>query len=253
MSDKPAVDVRNLTAGYNGKPVLENLNFSIEKGCLAGLVGPNGAGKSTLIRVILGLHKPWQGEVTISHTENVTRKNKGIGYTPQAELVDWNFPITVADLVVMGRYSRIGLLKHPSKIDKEIALSSLERVNLNHLSQRRISELSGGEQRRMLIARALAQEASVILLDEPLAGLDATAQHDLLNLLDNLREDNKTLFIATHDLSCVAANFDHAVLLNKKVIAFGRPNEVFTTDLLSEAFERHLLVLPDGQKTLVGS
>jgi ABC-type Mn2+/Zn2+ transport system ATPase subunit len=131
-------------------------------------------------------------------------------------------------------------------------MAALERVRLADLSQRLIGELSGGEQRRMLIARALAQDADLILLDEPLAGLDATAQHDLLALLDDLRREDKTLFVATHDLSCVAANFDHAVLLNRRVVAFGRPAEVFTEELLSAAFQRHLLVLPGGERTLVG-
>ena len=250
MNDRQAVDVRSITAGYNNHAALEDVSFSIERGCLAGLVGPNGAGKSTLLKVMLGLHKPWQGDVHISSRNR--RKPGYIGYTPQAELVDWSFPITALDLVVMGRYSQIGLLRRPGREDRALAMSALEMVNLGGLAQRRIDELSGGEQRRMLIARALAQEADVVLLDEPLAGLDATAQHDLIRLLEDLRKEDKTLFVATHDLSCVAANFDHAVLLNRKVIAFGRPGEVFTPELLSSAFERHLLVLPGGDRTLVG-
>ena len=131
-------------------------------------------------------------------------------------------------------------------------MAALERVRLAHLAERLIGELSGGEQRRMLIARALAQDADLILLDEPLAGLDATAQHDLLALLEDLRKEDKTLFVATHDLSCVAANFDHAVLLNRRVVAFGKPADVFTEELLSTAFQRHLLVLPGGERTIVG-
>ena len=247
----PAVEVRNLSAGYNGHVALEDVTFSVERGCLAGLVGPNGSGKSTLLRVMLGLHKPWRGEVRISGPPG--RSGRGhIGYMPQSELVDWSFPITVADAVLMGRYGRVGLIRRPGGRDREIAMASLERVHLVHLAKRLIGELSGGEQRRVLIARALAQEADLVLLDEPLAGLDATAQHDLLRLLEELRREDKTLFVATHDLSCVAANFDHAVLLNRKVIAFGRPSEVFTEQLLATAFQRHLLVLPGGERTLVG-
>jgi ABC-type Mn2+/Zn2+ transport system ATPase subunit len=247
----PAVEVRNLSAGYNGHVALEDVTFSVERGCLAGLVGPNGSGKSTLLRVMLGLHKPWQGEVRISGPPG--RSGRGhIGYMPQSELVDWSFPVTAVDVVLMGRYGRVGLIRRPRRTDREIAMAALERVHLAHLAQRRIGELSGGEQRRVLIARALAQEADLVLLDEPLAGLDATAQHDLIRLLEELRIEDKTLFVATHDLSCVAANFDHAVLLNRKVVAFGRPSEVFTEQLLAAAFQRHLLVLPGGERTLVG-
>jgi manganese/zinc/iron transport system ATP- binding protein len=246
----PAVEVRDLRAGYNGHVALDGVTFSVELGCLAGLVGPNGSGKSTLLRVILGLHKPWSGEVRLFGEPG--RKRRRIGYTPQAELVDWGFPVTALDVVQMGRYRRIGLIRRPGKRDREIAMEALERVHLADLAERQIGELSGGEQRRMLIARALAQDADLVLLDEPLAGLDATAQHDLLRLLEELRREDKTLFVATHDLSCVAANFDHAVLLNRRVVAFGRPADVFTEELLAEAFQRHLLVLPGGERTLVG-
>jgi ABC-type Mn2+/Zn2+ transport system ATPase subunit len=151
----------------------------------------------------------------------------------------------------MGRYGRLGLIRRAGKRDREVAMAALERVRLADLAQRRIGELSGGEQRRALIARALAQQADLLLLDEPLAGLDATAQHDLLRLLEELRTEGKTLFVATHDLSCVAADFDHAVLINHRVIAFGRPADVFTEDKLSEAFKRHLFVLPQGT-TIIG-
>ena len=247
----PAVEVRNLSAGYDGHTALDDVTFTVEQGCLAGLVGPNGSGKSTLLRVILGLHKPWRGEVRIVGREGSGARGR-IGYMPQSELVDWSFPVTALDVVLMGRYGRLGLVRRPGARDRQEAMAALERVRLADLSQRLIGELSGGEQRRMLIARALAQDADLILLDEPLAGLDATAQHDLLALLDDLRREDKTLFVATHDLSCVAANFDHTVLLNRRVVAFGRPAEVFTEELLSAAFQRHLLVLPGGERTLVG-
>ena len=247
----PAVEVRNLSAGYNGHTALDDVTFTVEQGCLAGLVGPNGSGKSTLLRVILGLHKPWRGEVRIVGHEGSGGRGR-IGYMPQSELVDWSFPVTALDVVLMGRYGRLGLVRRPGRSDRERAMAALERVRLAHLAERLIGELSGGEQRRMLIARALAQDADLILLDEPLAGLDATAQHDLLALLEDLRKEDKTLFVATHDLSCVAANFDHAVLLNRRVVAFGQPADVFTEELLSTAFQRHLLVLPGGERTIVG-
>ena len=246
-----AVDVRELRAGYNNHVALEGATFTIETGCLAGLVGPNGSGKSTLLKVMLGLHRPWSGEVLIfGHSEHPTHGH--VGYTPQTELVDWTFPVTVMDVVLMGRYGKLGLVRRPGRRDRELAEQALERVHLSDRAGRQIGELSGGEQRRALIARALAQEADLLFLDEPLAGLDATAQHDLLRLLEELRTEGKTLFVATHDLSCVAADFDHAVLINRHVVAFGRPADVFTEENLSTAFERHLFVLPQGT-TIVGS
>lgn len=245
-----AVDVHDVSAGYGDHVALEHVTFDIERGCLAGLVGPNGSGKSTLLNVMLGLLKPWSGEVFIFGKPGPEMRER-VGYMPQSERVDWTFPVTVTDVVLMGRYSRIGLVRRPGRRDREIAMAALERVRLAGLAQRRIGELSGGEQRRALIARALAREAELLLLDEPLAGLDATAQHDLLELLEELRKEGKTLFVATHDLSCVAADFDHAVLINRRVVAFGRPQDVFTEEKLSEAFQRHLFVLPQGT-TIVG-
>jgi ABC-type Mn2+/Zn2+ transport system ATPase subunit len=245
-----ALDVRGLSAGYNSHKALDGVTFTIEPGCLAGLVGPNGSGKSTLLKVILGLHKPWSGEVFIYGRKDRPQRGR-VGYMPQSELVDWSFPVTVEDVVLMGRYGRLGLLRRPGRRDREVAMTALERVSMADRARRLIRELSGGEQRRVLIARALAQEADLLLLDEPVAGLDAAAQHDLLRLLEDLRSEGKTLLVATHDLSCVAADFDHAVLLNRRVVAFGRPEEVFTEEHLSEAFQRHLFVLPQGT-TIVG-
>lgn len=247
----PAVEAVDIWAGYDSHPALEAVTFAIEPGCLAGLVGPNGSGKSTLLRVILGLHRPWRGQIRLFGGPAQASRRR-IGYMPQSELLDWSFPVTAFDVVLMGRYGRLGLLRRPGRRDREIALQSLERVRMADRASRLIGELSGGEQRRVLIARALAQEADILLLDEPLAGLDATAQHDLLRLMEGLRHEGKTIFMATHDLSCVATDFDHAVLINRRVIAFGRPAEVFTEESLTTAFQRHLLVLPSGQRTLMG-
>jgi ABC-type Mn2+/Zn2+ transport system ATPase subunit len=248
-----AVEVRNVAAGYNGHTALEDVTFTIEPGCLAGLVGPNGSGKSTLLRVILGMHRPWQGEV-ILYGRPAGREQRRIGYMPQSELVDWSFPVSVRDVVLMGRYGKIGLLRRPGKADRRVAEAAIERVRLTDRANRLIGELSGGEQRRALIARALAQQADLLLLDEPFAGLDATAQHDLLRLFEELRKEGKTLFVATHDLSCVAEDFDHAVLLNRRVIAFGRPADVFTEESLNLAFQRHLLVVREGGgRVFIGS
>ncbi len=237
-----AIEVHDLWAGYGAHSALEGVNFQIEQGCLAGLVGPNGSGKSTLLRTLLGLHKPWRGDVHL-FGQPVREARQRIGYMPQSELVDWTFPVTALEVVLMGRYGRIGLLRRPGRHDRDLAAASLERVRMADRARRRIGELSGGEQRRVLMARALAQEADILLLDEPFAGLDATAQHDLLQLFKELSDAGTTLFVATHDLSCVAGAFDHAVFLNRSVVAFGKLPDVFTPEILSETFSRHLLLL----------
>ncbi|MBI1886539.1 MAG: metal ABC transporter ATP-binding protein [Chloroflexi bacterium] len=244
------MDAKGVWAGYNGHAALEGVSFRIEPGCLAGLVGPNGSGKSTLLRVILGLHKPWRGEVHVFGDRSPPQTR--LGYMPQSEVVDWSFPVTASDVVLMGRYGRLGLLRRPRQHDRDVAMQALERVRMADRARRRIGELSGGEQRRVLVARALAQEADVLLLDEPFAGLDATSQHDILELFAGLARDGKTLFVATHDLSCVAACFDHAVFLNRKVVAFGRLADVLNEEVLTATFERHLLLLNVEGKIYAG-
>ena len=242
-NSEPAVAVSGLSAGYDGMQALESLSFELPAGTLVGVAGPNGSGKSTLLKTLLGLVKPWRGDVRV-FCRPVNGARGLIGYAPQAELVDWDFPATIADVVMMGRYGRIGLLRSPKAIDREAVASALAQVRLEPLAHRQIGELSGGQQRRMLIARALAQEAELLLLDEPMVGLDATTQHDLLELFEQLRDSGKTLLVATHDLSCVAACFDLTLLLNKRLIAFGPPNDIFTPEILSEAYAEHLLLLP---------
>ena len=246
-----AVSVRGLWAGYESEAVLEGLDFELPAGSLVGLAGPNGAGKSTLLQTLLGLRRPWRGEIELfGRSANGARRL--LGYAPQAEEVDWDFPATVGDVVMMGRYGRIGLLRRPKAADRAAVASALAQVELTELAGRQIGELSGGQQRRMLIARALAQEAELLLLDEPLVGLDAISQHDLLELFEKLRDEGKTLLVATHDLSCVAACFDLVLLLNRRLVAFGPPGEIFTPEILSEAYAEHLLLLPAEGGVYVG-
>lgn len=246
-----AVLVRDLWAGYDGTPALESLTFELPAGALVGVAGPNGSGKTTLLKTLLGLHKPWRGSIEIFR--RAARAVRGrVAYAPQAELVDWDFPTTVAEVVMMGRYGRIGLLRRPGAADREAVARALEQVRLQDLARRQIGELSGGQQRRMLVARALAQEADLLLLDEPMVGLDATTQHDLLSLFETLRDAGKTLVVATHDLSCVAACFDLTLLLNRRLVAFGPPGEILTPELLNEAYAEHLLLLPTEGGVYVG-
>lgn len=246
-----AVSVHDLWAGYDGDPALEALTFDLPAGALVGLAGPNGSGKTTLLKTLLGLLQPWRGRIEL-FGRPIRSARRRLGYAPQSELVDWEFPATVGDVVMMGRYGRIGLLRRPAAADRDAVRDALAQVALGGLADRQIGELSGGQQRRMLIARALAQEAELLLLDEPLVGLDATSQHDLLALFETLRDAGMTLLVATHDLSCVAACFDLTLLLNRRLVAFGAPGEIFTPELLNEAYDEHLLLLPTEGGVYVG-
>jgi manganese/iron transport system ATP-binding protein len=250
-AEEAPVQVRGVWAGYDSHVALEDVSFSLEKGSLVGLVGPNGSGKSTLLKVMLGLHRPWRGSVHL-FGEGPGAGRGRVGYAPQSELVDWSFPVTVEDVVGMGRIGRLpgraavraGLWRRQDPEDRRTVGRCLERVRLAPLAKRPIGELSGGEQRRMLIARALAREPEILLLDEPMAGLDAASQHDVLHLFEGLRDEGKTLLVATHDLSCVAGCFNLALLLNRQVVAFGPPSQVFTRDNLNATYEAHLIFLP---------
>ena len=243
----PALEVRNLWAGYDGKPVLEAIDFQIERGEMLGIIGPNGSGKSTLIKTVLGLVKPLRGEVSVLGS-NGTPERHLVGYTPQTELVDWDFPVTVADVALMGRYSRRGLFRRTTKEDREAADAALDLVKIFDLRDRLIGELSGGQRRRVLLARAMAHNPELLLLDEPMAGLDATAQHQLLDLLDELRSKGATVVLSTHDLSCVSSRCDKAACLNRRLIAFGKPSDVLTEQVLGDTFGTHLLMVHlDGQ------
>ena len=242
-----ALAVRDLWAGYDGKPVLEGINFQVDCGDMVGIIGPNGSGKSTLIKTILGLVKPMRGEVSVLGSPG-SPERRLVGYTPQTELVDWDFPVTVADVALMGRYSRRGLFRRTTKEDRDSADAALELVNMSGLRDRLIGELSGGQRRRVLLARAMAHNPELLLLDEPMAGLDATAQHQLLDLFDGLRRNGATVVLSTHDLSCVSSRCDKAACLNRKLIAFGKPSDVLNEQVLGDTFGTHLLMVHlDGQ------
>ena len=237
-----ALDVRGLWAGYGSETVLQDVSLQVARGDIMGIIGPNGAGKSTLFKTILGLLKPWRGEVRIFGETN-HRQRGLVGYVPQVELVDWDFPVSVADVALMGRYGSLGLFRRPSKADREMAERALAKVGLADLRDRLIGELSGGQRRRALLARALATDPRLLLLDEPLAGLDATAQHRLLDVLRELKGDGVTVVMNTHDLSCVSIACDQACCLNGRVVALGPPGEVLNEDILGETFGQHLLTV----------
>lgn len=236
-----ALEVRGLWAGYPGQPpAIESVDLTVPAGELVGLIGPNGAGKSTLFKAVLGLIPTLRGEVRALGLP-VDRARTQIAYMPQVEEVDWNFPASVHDAVLMGRYAGMRPFARFSREDRRQAGQALERVGLAGYGGRQVGELSGGQRRRVLMARAVARDARLLLLDEPFAGLDAAVQHDLIALLDGLAKEGRGVLLATHDLSCVATACDEACCLNRRVIAFGPPEQVLTEEILSRTFERHLL------------
>jgi len=206
----------------------------LHSGERVAVAGPNGAGKSTLFKVVSGALPPDSGEVNISGSRPA--KHSCIAYVPQRSQVDWNFPVSVADVAMMGRSAKLGPFNFPKKRDWDFVRHALHTVELDNLATRQIGELSGGQQQRMFIARALAQEAELMLMDEPLTGLDTPAQEGLLNLLDKLRADKVTVMVATHDLEQAASHFDKILLLNKKIIAFGEPRSVLRAENLLIAY-----------------
>ena len=239
-----ALEVRDLTAGYDGAPpAIEGITFRVPSGELMGLIGPNGAGKSTLFKAIMGLLRPTRGEV-LAFGRPVHEARAEIAYMPQIEEVEWGFPVSVFDVVVMGRYTGFRPFGRWSREDRAAAMAAIERVGLAPFAQRQAGALSGGQRRRVLMARSIARGARLLLLDEPFAGLDAAVQHDLLEILDGLANEGRSVLLATHDLSCVASSCDEAACLNRRIIAAGPTAEVLTERVLTETFQRHLLTIP---------
>lgn len=248
---EPLLEVSRVSMHYNGVLALEEISFTVEPGERIAIVGPNGAGKSTLLKIIAGVLTPTAGSVRVYG--HGPQGHLCIAYIPQRNQVDWNFPLTVADVVMMGRVGKMGLLRHPGARDWEVVRRALEQVGLTDLAHRPIRALSGGQQQRMFIARALAQEAELLLMDEPFTGLDLPAQEGILEILERLRQQGVTVLVATHDLDQAAAYFDRVLLLNRRLIAFGSPEEVFTPEALRAAYGGHLrLVSIGGELIAVG-
>jgi manganese/iron transport system ATP-binding protein len=245
----PAIRVEDLTTGYHEEPVLQHVDLEVTPGSLVGLIGPNGSGKSTLFKTMIGLHDPWHGCVLINGRPG--KPGPEVAYVPQTETVDWTFPVTAGQVVMMGRYPRLGFLRWPKQRDHDIVDRSLEMVGMAGFKDRQIGQLSGGQRQRVFLARALAQEPSILLLDEPVSGVDATTQHQIFELLDDLCSKGVTIIVASHDLSCVAQRFDHVLLLNRTVHGYGPPETVLTQDLLNKTFRSHLLLLRLGARTFV--
>lgn len=233
--DNYAVQVENLTVAYDIRPVLWNINLSIPKSHLVAIIGPNGAGKTTLLKAMLGLLKPVSGKI-IFENERSKKVSNQIAYVPQCGSVDWDFPATALDIVTMGRYAHLGWFKRVKKSDKELALEMLEKVGMQKYSTRQISELSGGEQQRVFLARALIQQADIYFLDEPFKGVDIKTEKIIISLLKELREQGKTVIVVHHDLHTVSDYFDWVVLINKQLIANGTLGEVFNHSNLNMTY-----------------
>ncbi|WP_375563036.1 metal ABC transporter ATP-binding protein [Bernardetia sp. OM2101] len=242
--ENPVLEIHDLTVSYERKPVLWDIDLSIPKGSLVGIIGPNGAGKSTLIKAVMGLLPLSSGYVKLMD-KNLEEVRDKISYVPQRESVDWDFPISVFEVVLMGRYGKMGLMRRPSKKDKEIALQSLEQVGMSAFASRQISQLSGGQQQRVFLARALAQEADLYLMDEPFVGVDAATESAIITLLREMREAGKTVIVVHHDLQSAAEYFDWVVLLNMRLVASGETKTTLTTALLEETYGGRLTVLSE--------
>jgi manganese/iron transport system ATP-binding protein len=224
----PILEVHNLTVGYNGSHALEEVSFGVEAGEQVAVVGPNGAGKSTLFKAMVGLIHPRAGHVETNGAE--------LGYVTQRSAVDWSFPVTVHDVVMMGRIGKMGWLRWQRPRDREMVQRSLAQVGMVGFAGRQIGELSGGQQQRVFIARALAQEATILLMDEPFSGVDAPAQESILEILERLRAQGVTMLVSTHDLNLAVERFDRLALLNQRLVAYGPPREVVTPQNLAAAY-----------------
>jgi len=239
---EPALEVHDLTVTYQRKPALWDIDFGIPAGVLAGIVGPNGAGKSTLIKAIMELLPTASGYVRI-FGKSLEEVRGRISYVPQRESVDWDFPASALDVVLMGRYRQRGLFRRLNDRDRRIARDCLHQVGMEAFASRQIAQLSGGQQQRVFLARALAQEADLYLMDEPFAGVDASTEEAVLELLMRLRDNGKTILVVHHDLQTAARYFDWMIMLNTRLVAAGPSEQVFTNEMLQETYGGKLTLL----------
>lgn len=246
-SSEAAVQAYQLTVNYDKTPVLWDISLAIPPGVLVGIIGPNGAGKSTFIKTALGLIKPMAGKIEF-FGKPLKQMRQKVAYVPQRESVDWDFPITVRDLVLMGRYGRLGLFHWPRAADKAAAHHYLEMVGMSNYADRQISQLSGGQQQRVFIARALLQEADIYFMDEPFSGIDMATEGVIIEILRKLRLKGKTVFVVHHDLAVVERYFDWVMMLNMRLIACGEVNKVFNANNLNSTYGKSHVLLDEAVK-----
>lgn len=238
----PILEIQDLMVGYSRKMVLWGVDLKLPQGALIGIIGPNGAGKSTLLKSIMGLIPLRGGHVRIFN-KPLDQVRSQISYVPQKNSIDWNFPTSVLDVVLMGRYGKIGLFKKPRQKDYKVARQALERLGIEQLADRQISQLSGGQQQRTFLARALAQEADLYLMDEPFAGIDATTEKTIVQLLKELKNSGKTVIMVHHDLQSVKDYFDWVTMLNMRLVANGPIEAIFNEEYLSKTYGGKLNIL----------
>ena len=246
--DAPILRAQDIGVHYESGVALEGVDFELKTGERMAVVGPNGAGKSTLLKVIAGVLSPTKGKLHVFGSE--PGGHICIAYVPQRNQVDWSFPVTVADVVMMGRVGKLGLFRNPRPRDWDLVQNALDIVRLDHLAKRQINQLSGGQQQRMFIARALAQEAELMLMDEPLSGLDVNSQEEVFIILDKLQERAVTVMVSLHDLKLAAQKFDRVMLLNKRMLGIGTPQEVLIPEKLVLAYGGHLHLVPTEEGML---
>lgn len=244
--ETPAIDVNDLTVAYRDHPVLWDIDLAVPPAVLMAIVGPNGAGKTTLIKAVLGLVRPAAGEIRI-FGKSYREQRRLIGYVPQRGSVDWDFPTTVLDVVMMGRYGALGWLRRPGRSERDMAMRALEQVGMHDFADRQISQLSGGQQQRVFLARALVQDAAVYFMDEPFQGVDAKTERAIVTLLQELRGQGKTVVVVHHDLQSVPEYFDWVMLLNVRRIAAGPVSEVFTDENLRLTYGGRLPFITTGE------
>jgi manganese/zinc/iron transport system ATP- binding protein len=245
----PALEIHDMTVAYHRKPVLWDIDLEVPEGKLVGIVGPNGAGKTTLIKAVLGLLPLASGKVEI-YGQPYTQQRHLIGYVPQRESVDWDFPVTVGDVVLMGTYGRLGWFRRPGRTERDVAKRCLAQVGMSEFANRQIRQLSGGQQQRVFLARALAQEARVYFMDEPFSGVDAATETAIIELLQNLRSERKTVFVVHHDLQTVRSYFDYVILLNMRLVACGPSETTFTPANLHETYGGRLTILDEAAEAV---
>ncbi len=241
-----ALSIHDLTVIYNDLPALEGASLEIHQGERVAIIGPNGAGKSTLIKAMMGLLQPRTGSVRV-HSSNL----HCLGYVPQYEAVNWDFPVTVRDVVMMGQLRRIGWLRWPGREHQHTTEEALARVGLTEFAGRQVGQLSGGQRRRVFIARALAQQAEILILDEPFSGVDASAQESMMDVLDMLHRDGLTIVLSTHDLNLAFQRFDKVLALKRHMIAYGTPTEIYTPDVLTQLYGGRLATWDNGRQVTV--
>lgn len=252
LADHPLVPlaIHDLTVAYHSKPVLWDIDLDIPEGKLVGVIGPNGAGKSTLLKACLELVPKASGEIGF-YGKPYRKQQSLVAYVPQRESVDWDFPVTVLDVVVMGTYRSLGWCKWIGMKEKKRGMEALEQVQLVHLANRQINRLSGGQQQRVFLARALAQDAQIYFMDEPFSAVDAATEEAIISILRELNKQNKTVIVVHHDLSTVGRYFDWLVMLNMRVVAAGATNEILTQENLEKTYGGHLSILGDAAQNLI--